>query len=127
MHRAVLASGVTVVLVALVAACSSGSVSSGGGSVSGPAPRGAARHDPVLVEGRHLFAQNCARCHGDSGQGGVGPSLQHGKLQRDFPNVDTQVAFVKHGKGIMPAWNGLLSSGQITAVVRYEREVLSAG
>jgi cytochrome c oxidase subunit 2 len=125
MHRALVVTGLVVALIACAPACSGSSGSSAGESASSPMPRGAARHDPVLLQGRRLFAANCARCHGDAGQGGVGPNLQHHKLQHDFAHIDAQIAFVRRGKGIMPAWGGLLSPGQLTAVVRYEREVIS--
>jgi S-disulfanyl-L-cysteine oxidoreductase SoxD len=33
----------------------------------------------TAVAGRELFSANCARCHGDKGEGGVGPRLAGGQ------------------------------------------------
>ena len=99
-----------------------GGPSSAAGS---PLPTGPLAHDTEILQGRTLFAANCASCHGSAGGGGLGPKFTDGKLQRDFPNIDAQISFVKHGRGIMPAWGPLLTEAQIHAVVRYEREVLS--
>ena len=90
-----------------------------------PLPKGALAHDAELLKGRSVFEGYCAECHGFSGQGGVGPTFNDGKLLRDFTDVDAQVAFVEQGKGVMPAFATTLSAGQLHDVVRYEREVLS--
>jgi len=111
-------------LVALTAGCSGGG--SGSGSSAAPMPRGAAAHDPTLLAGRKVFSAECASCHGSGGQGGAGPTFNDGRLLRDFPNPSDQVAFVEAGRGIMPAFSGILSRAQIESVVAYERAVLSA-
>ena len=90
-----------------------------------PFPRGPLANDVELLQGRTVFARNCATCHGASGGGAVGPKFTGGKLQHDFPGIAAQVAFVKRGRGIMPAWGSVLTAEQIRAVVRYEREILS--
>ena len=93
-----------------------------------------------LADGAKIF-QNCAACHGGSGEGGVGPSFQNGVLSKDWPNFKDQIRWVSLGsagwpgdtygannkpkKGGMPAWAGQLTPLQIAEVVRYEREVLS--
>jgi len=112
------------VLTLLLAACGGGGSSSDTAPTS-PKPTGKLAHDAELLKGRILFQDNCAECHGFSGQGGVGPTFNDGKLLRDFPNIDAQVAFVEQGKGVMPSFRGQLSTAQLRAVVRYEREVLS--
>ena len=105
--------------VMLITACS------GGTTAGTPVPTGALAHDAEVLRGRTIFAEQCATCHGDAGGGGVGPSFHDEKLLNDFPTVAAQIAFVKRGRGIMPAWAGKLTEAQIRAVVRYEREVLS--
>jgi len=112
---------------ALLAACAACTVSACGGGSSGssPMPTGAAAHDAELLDGRSVFAAHCATCHGTAGGGGLGPKFSDGRLLRDFPGIDAQIRFVEHGKGVMPAWQHLLSAAQIRAVVRYERELLS--
>jgi len=120
--------GVVVAVAIGVAACggggSSSSSSSSSGSQSAPLPAGADAANPTLLAGRKLFAANCASCHGLQGQGNVGPAFTGGKLVRDYPNAEDQVAFVSMGKGIMPAFSGILSHAQIESVVAYERTVL---
>lgn len=109
----ILAAGLTLVAgVTLVAACS-------GGSSSPAAPSG----DPVLTEGQQIYSQNCASCHGASGQGGYGKKLA-GVVTTKYPNIDDQIAVITNGKGAMPAFSKKLSAEQITAVARYTREVL---
>ena len=97
----------------------------GGAKGSAPLPTGRAANDAALLRGRAVFTANCSTCHGISGGGGVGPSFHNGRLQHDFRTVDDQIAFVRKGRGLMPAWGGRLSSSDLNAVVRYEREVLS--
>lgn len=82
------------------------SIACGGssGAAGSPAPTGALAHDTEVLQGRTLFAANSATCHGSAGGGGLGPKFTGGKLQRDFPKIDAQIAFVKRGRGIMPAW-----------------------
>lgn len=101
----------------------------GGGmtnSATSPLPTGPQAHDATLLAGRQLFSTNCASCHGISGQGGLGPSFTGGRLLRDFPTAQNQIAFVATGRGAMPGFATALTPQQIADVVAYEREVLSA-
>ena len=114
----------------LIAACAisvalSACGATGSHTSATPFPTGKLAHDQQILAGRVIFAQRCATCHGDAGGGGVGPSFTHDKLLRDFPDPAAQINFVEHGRGIMPAWRGVLTTAQITAVVQYERKVLS--
>ncbi len=116
--------GLVVVVAAVVlAACGGGSSSRS--SSSAPLPSGAQAHDATLLAGRTVFTGQCASCHGVRGEGGAGPSFLGGRLTRDFPNVEDQVAFVAAGRGVMPAFSGILTHQQIENVVAYERQVLS--
>ena len=72
-----------------------------------------------------MFSAECASCHGARGQGGVGPTFQDGRLLKDFPNPEDQVAFVTQGRGVMPSFSGVLTHAQLEAVVAYERQVLT--
>lgn len=96
--------------------------------------------------GAQVFTQNCAACHGASGQGGVGPKLQGGEAKLTFPNEADHIAWVENGSashkgqpygdpnrpggphvaasGGMPAFGGKLTPAQIQAVVLYERNSL---
>lgn len=88
------------------------------------------------VDGAAIFAQFCATCHGINGAGGTGPAFTGGSEQRQFPNIEDHIAFVKagskpgqpygtsgRGTGAMPPWQGSLSEEQIRAVVEYERSL----
>jgi mono/diheme cytochrome c family protein len=93
-----------------------------------------------LAEGAKIF-QQCASCHGSTGEGGIGPSFQGGVLAKDWPKFQDQIRWVSLGsagwpgdtygaqnkpkKGGMPPWATQLTPLQIAEVVRYEREVLS--
>lgn len=81
--------------------------------------------DPVLAQGRDVYARHCAACHGRSGGGGQGPRLNDGAVVKAYPDNDDQVAVVADGKGTMPSFAGRLTDRQIESVTRYTREVLS--
>jgi mono/diheme cytochrome c family protein len=81
--------------------------------------------DPVLVEGQHVFSQNCASCHGASGGGAFGPKLA-GVVATKYPNIDDQIAVITNGRNQMPAFGQKLSAAQIDAVAHYTREVLGS-
>lgn len=74
----------------------------------------------VLKEGEAIFKQNCAACHGDKGQGMVGPNLTddywlHGG------NIKAVFKTIKYGitaKG-MPNWDKQLSAKQLSDVSNY--------
>ena len=70
------------------------------------------------VAGAAVFAANCSGCHGERGQGRVGPALAGNDGLADRAMV---VERVSRGSGIMPAFEGSLSSAQIEAVVDYLR------
>ncbi|TSD66290.1 c-type cytochrome [Inquilinus sp. KBS0705] len=77
--------------------------------------------DPALLaEGKTVFKQTCAPCHGDNAQGVVGPNLTdeywlHGNKINDIFKT------IKYGvlaKG-MPTWEKQLSPKQIASVSNY--------
>jgi mono/diheme cytochrome c family protein len=88
----------------------------------------------------------CASCHGATGGGGVGPKLAGGDVIAAFPDPAQQLRWVMLGTagyqaegtptygedkkpvggiGVMPAQIDGLTSEQLLAVVRHERETLS--
>ena len=77
-----------------------------------------------LELGERVYAENCSRCHGPQGGGGVGPRLADGRVVKRYPNPDDHRKVVVEGRGAMPAWGLHLSDEEIDAVVRYERERL---
>jgi cytochrome c oxidase cbb3-type subunit 3 len=82
-------------------------------------------NDPaVLASGQAIFKANCVVCHGDHGQGNVGPNLTddywlHGSKINDLFKT------VKYGvltKG-MPTWEKVLSPKQIADVTNYVKSL----
>lgn len=94
----------------LLAACGGDSGSGGGGG------------EESL--GQQVFDDNCARCHGPEGEGGVGPQLGGGAVVENYPDIEDQLTVIRGGRNGMPAWEGQLSPEEIEAVARYEREEL---
>lgn len=88
-------------------------------------------------------AYSCARCHtqgwswgepGVTGAGGFGPSLIGGAANRQFPDVDDMVNFIRNGSqlgqtygvqgqgsGRMPGFGSMLTDEQLREVVDYVR------
>ena len=78
--------------------------------------------DEILNLGKEIFLEkgNCAMCHTllDAGSSGdIGPNLNLIK-----PNVKTVIMAVTNGIGVMPAYDGILSSDEIKAVAKYVSE-----
>jgi mono/diheme cytochrome c family protein len=71
--------------------------------------------------GYDVYLGNCARCHGQDGQGGVGPKLAGGAVVKAFPNPADQIRLVEDGEGTMPSFKGDLSPTEIQEVVDYTR------
>lgn len=73
----------------------------------------------LMARGQQVFA-NCAACHGDRGQGLVGPGFAgNGGLARtDFVVPMVMDGFPEHG---MPAWRNILSDWEIAAVITFIR------
>lgn len=74
----------------------------------------------LLAEGKTIFARNCAQCHKDLGQGGIGPNLTdaywlHGGT---MPDIYRTIKVGVQEKGMVP-WEGVLSPGQIQNVASY--------
>lgn len=74
----------------------------------------------TLSPGAAIYDANCASCHGGDGGGGLGPALA-GQVEKGFPDIEDQIAFVEEGEGTMPGFAGALSDGEIRQVVEYTR------
>jgi mono/diheme cytochrome c family protein len=85
----------------------------GGGS------SGAAKSGP----GYDVYLANCARCHGQDGQGGIGPKLA-GVVTADFPDAKEEVDVVRNGRAGMPSFKNDLSATEIQDVIAYTRTQL---
>ena len=77
----------------------------------------AAQDDPVLEEGRALYKQFCAHCHGIDM---VSPGTSSYDLRR-YPQDrrDDFLRVLHEGKGAMPAWGDMLLEGEMDALWRY--------
>ena len=78
--------------------------------------------DEILDLGKNIFLEkgNCATCHAlnDAGSNSdIGPNLNLIK-----PDVGRVVIAVTNGIGVMPAYEGILSSKEIEAVAKYVSE-----
>ncbi len=78
--------------------------------------------DEILDLGKNIFLEkgNCATCHALSDAGSnadVGPNLNLIK-----PDVGRVVMAVTNGIGVMPAYEGILTSKEIEAVATYVSE-----
>ena len=70
-----------------------------------------------LTHGKQIYAQNCAACHGASGQGGVGPSLRNEHLRKDEVTV---AAWIKKPPPPMPAlYPSVLSDKDVRDVAAF--------
>ena len=78
--------------------------------------------DEILDLGKNIFLEkgNCATCHtlNDAGSNAdIGPNLNLIK-----PDVGRVVIAVTNGIGVMPAYEGILTSKEIEAVAAYVSE-----
>ena len=109
-----------VLVAGLVVAVGATAVAACGGSAAPPRPS-----DPVLAQGQDVYNARCASCHGRGGGGGIGPKLA-GVVAERYPDIADQEAVIRNGKGSMPKFDTSLTAEEITAVARYEREVLGS-
>jgi cytochrome c6 len=111
-------------LLAITAALASAAAApdDDGGSVAPlPAPAQTmstpAESTAEAANGKTLFSQNCARCHGFN-MANPAPGVFD---LRTFPTEDKPrfVAAVSEGKGAMPAWKAVLSPAEIESLWAY--------
>ena len=81
-----------------------------------------ANADDLFDEGKKIFlgVGNCAVCHtlqDANSNGNIGPNLDEIK-----PGIAQIISAVTNGIGIMPAYEGQLSTGEIQALANYVAE-----
>jgi mono/diheme cytochrome c family protein len=99
---------------------------------------GGAQGGSPLREGRTAYGNTCSACHGDAGQGGVGPDLSG--VAATFPSCADQIEWItlgsdrwkeEHGAtygalnapiaGGMPSHGETLTPNEIATVAAFER------
>lgn len=83
---------------------------------------GAASEDELVQQGEQVFTSTCASCHGNSGQGGIGPALAGDEFVVQEP-PDPVIDIVLNGMGQMPAFRNQLETDQIAAVISFIRNM----
>ncbi|GHF74027.1 cytochrome-c oxidase, cbb3-type subunit III [Seohaeicola zhoushanensis] len=77
-----------------------------------------------------LFSENCASCHGEGGEGGLGvgaPSLTDQAVIYG-QDAATVLETLRHGRqGVMPAWTARLSPAEINLLALYVAGLDTAG
>jgi mono/diheme cytochrome c family protein len=86
--------------------------------------------DPVAL-GNKVYQDRCALCHGPEGKGdgpaaaGLNPKPRN-HTDGAYMNSRTDAQLlevIRHGKGGMPAWGGVLSETEIQAVLKHVRSL----
>jgi cytochrome c oxidase subunit 2 len=76
--------------------------------------------DEQKERGAKVYASNCAACHQPNGKGaGAFPALDGSKMV--LGPKDPMYNILINGKGAMPKWAGVISDGDIAAVMTYTR------
>lgn len=85
--------------------------------------------DPAS-DGGTLFADNCASCHGDKGEGGLAngaPSLADKSVIYGQDRA-TVIETLRHGRqGVMPSWSGRLPGDEVNLLALYVSRLGQAG
>jgi mono/diheme cytochrome c family protein len=93
-----------------------------GGAPAGVAGSAAALQLPAgpadLAQGRRLFRQFCAGCHGENGLGGTGNGASLLNIGRDAQAI-ANTAWNGRNNNVMPAFRGTLTADQLRDVAFY--------
>jgi len=75
--------------------------------------------DPM--KGRQLYVDRCSGCHGLNGSSHV-TGIPNFRLGEGLMKSDLEIiSFVKKGKGVMPAFQGILTDAEIRDILAYVR------
>ena len=80
----------------------------------------------VPLSGPEIYISLCAQCHGEAGEGGIGPSLLDESLQQTSDREVFESISIGHPITSMIAWGEILTSDQITQIVRHIRNITSS-
>jgi cytochrome c oxidase cbb3-type subunit 3 len=86
-------------------------------------PAGGGGGSSVPPDGKAIYLDQCAACHGDFGEGTYGPAFKGGLAAQKYPDVADQTAVVVNGVNGTPMrpFGPKLSPAEIQAVVEYTR------
>jgi cytochrome c oxidase cbb3-type subunit 3 len=72
--------------------------------------------------GASVFASHCAECHGENGEGKVGPAIGNPAMLANVTDLFLRYAIANGRDGTeMPAWQGVLSEAEIDSVTAFLR------
>ena len=88
--------------------------------LTGPVSAKVETGEALKSTGAELFAQNCARCHGEDAHGGRGPNLTSPKRQAKWKSSDEKIVKqITNGGIFMPAFKKKLVPDQIKSTAEY--------
>jgi cytochrome c oxidase subunit 2 len=89
---------------------------------------GCSQKDPSFEQGKKIYENYCAACHGENG-GGVlysKSALNNSALVLGEPDkVIAVILFGRQGAGDMPGWRETLTDQEVAAVATYTRQAWS--
>lgn len=78
----------------------------------------------MQTSGAVIYSQNCARCHGDDGEGDKGPEINSARKQAKYrSNPAGLIGKISRGGGKMPRFSSRLTAAQIRAVSGFVRSL----
>ena len=80
---------------------------------------------PNTINGRALYADNCAGCHASDGSGGVAPAIADG-LVNDKYDFDAMALLITNGTDEMPGFSDDLTADEIQALTTFVRTELES-
>lgn len=79
----------------------------------------AAGDNEQVMQGAAVYGSNCASCHGDKGQGGIGPNLTDDNWIYGPEHMSMHKTIVNGTSNGMPPWGSVLPPEEIVAVVAF--------
>ena len=78
----------------------------------------------IAVSGADIYKDLCAQCHGQNGEGGLGPSLRNPQFQANTTDQQIYDTISKgHESTAMIAWGTILNPDQIQQLVEFIRQL----
>ncbi len=107
----------------VISGCSKGETAAQGSEAGAPTRMGGpggGRFEPVAATAtaQEIFSQKCQGCHGDHGQGAMGPNLANAFKEPDANLYST----IHDGHGRMPAFGNQMTEAQIRELVAYVKK-----